>query len=74
MFNLEKEEEIRRLLAECPSAEEIKGMLSAADFNMEEFYDFYGKEKIQTAIRYAKDLKDRYTVLWLYDDLFGGDR
>lgn len=30
------------------------------------------EEKIQNAISYAKDLKDRYTVLWLYYDLFGG--
>lgn len=28
-----------------------------------------GKEKIQDAIWYAKDLKDRYSVLWMYYDL-----
>ena len=26
----------------------------------------------ETAIHYAKDLKDRYTVLWMNYDLFGG--
>ena len=26
----------------------------------------YGKEKIQNAIWFAKDLKDRYSVLWMY--------
>ena len=26
----------------------------------------YGEEKIRDAVKYAKDLKDRYTVLWLY--------
>ena len=25
----------------------------------------YGKEKIADALLYAKDLKDRYTILWL---------
>ena len=30
-------------------------------------------EKTRAAIWYAKDLKDRYTVLWLYYDLFGDD-
>jgi hypothetical protein len=37
----------------------------------EEFYKLYGKEKINDAILYAKDLKDRYTVLWLNYDLYG---
>ena len=27
--------------------------------------------QIEDAIAYAKELKDRYTVLWLYYDLFG---
>ena len=26
----------------------------------------------KAAVTYGKDLKDRYTVLWLYYDLFGG--
>ena len=46
-------------------------MLSAIGLNIDEFYQLYGKNKIQDAILYAKDLKDRYTVLWLYYDLFG---
>ena len=32
----------------------------------------YGKEKIETALCFAKDLKDRYTVLWMYYDLLVG--
>ena len=47
-------------------------MLAAAELDMAEFYGAYSEEKIQNAITYAKDLKDRYTVLWLYYDLFGG--
>ena len=30
----------------------------------------YGEEKIADALLYAKDLKDRYSVLWMYFDLF----
>ena len=30
-------------------------------------------EKIKKAITYAKDLKDRYTVLWVYYDMLGGE-
>jgi hypothetical protein len=65
----EKEEEIKGLLSEMPSAERIKEMLSLCKMDISEFYSVYGKEKIETALRYSKDLKDRYTVLWLAYDL-----
>lgn len=29
----------------------------------------YGEEKIADALLYAKDLKDRYSVLWMYFEL-----
>ncbi len=67
----EKEEEIKAVLKECPGKDEIMAMLSKMGYNMQEFFDLYGKEKIDDAVLYAKDLKDRYTVLWLYFDLFG---
>ena len=34
---------------------------------MEKFYEMYGEKKVNDAVMYAKDLKDRYSVLWLYD-------
>ena len=67
-----KEKEIRNLFSETPSAEDIISMLSAVEINMDDFYNLYGTKKIKDAIYYAKDLKDRYTVLWLNYDLFGG--
>ena len=39
---------------------------------MEEFYELYSEEKLRDALLYAKDLKDRYSVLWMYYDMFGG--
>jgi len=69
----EKEAEIRDILSEMPSPCEIKKMLEIAEIDLSEFYKLYGKDKINTAIHYAKDLKDRYTVLWMYYDLFGVD-
>ena len=30
----------------------------------------YGEEKISDALLFAKDLKDRYSVLWAYYDIF----
>ena len=68
---LEKEEEIRAILREMPAAEKIREMLSLVELDMADFYAAYGKEKINNAIRYAKDLKDRYTVLWVNYDMFG---
>lgn len=71
-FYLEKENEIKAILSEMPKASEIKDMLSLAELDINEFYSLYSKEKIENAVSYAKDLKDRYTVLWVNYDLFGG--
>ena len=69
---MEKEAEIRSILAEIPKASKIEKMLEAVGLSMEEFHKLYSDRKITDAIAYAKDLKDRYTVLWLYNDLLGG--
>ena len=66
------ETEIKAILAEVPSTKEIENMLHLAEIDMKAFYDTYNVSKIQDAIMYAKDLKDRYTVLWCYYDMFGG--
>jgi glycerol-1-phosphate dehydrogenase [NAD(P)+] len=66
---LEKEKEIKEILTECPSSIEIEKMLEKVKMDISEFYSLYGEEKIKDAIKYAKDLKDRYTVLWLNYDL-----
>jgi glycerol-1-phosphate dehydrogenase [NAD(P)+] len=70
---LEKEAGIRAILSEMPTGEEIRKMLALANLDISEFYALYGQEKIDNAILYAKDLKDRYTVLWINYDFFGGD-
>ena len=62
-------QKIRETLAEVPSCEEIKRYISSVGLDISEFEKLYSKEKIENAIWYAKDLKDRYTVLWLYYDL-----
>ena len=68
-----QEQKIKEILSEMPSSEKIKDMLVMAGFDMAEFNTIYSEEKINNAIIYAKDLKDRYTVLWLYYDLFGDE-
>ncbi len=67
---LEKEAEIRKILEEMPSSEDIYDMLSLVGLNMEDFYNMYITETIADAVLYAKDLKDRFTVLWLNYDFF----
>lgn len=67
-----KEAEIREILAQMPKADEIKDMLSLAQMDISEFYEMYGEKKIENAVLYAKDLKDRYTVLWFNYDIGGG--
>ncbi len=70
---LEKENEIRGILAEMPTAEKIKELLSLVELDIKEFYKLYGEKKIFDAILYAKELKDRYTVLWVNYDFYGGN-
>ncbi len=69
----EKEDKIRTVLAEMPKAEKLQALLALVGLDMKAFTGLYGEEKIKNAILYAKELKDRYTVLWLYYDLFGGE-
>ena len=65
----QKWEEIKEVLREVPSVDETTKMLEEAGLPVEDFYKMYSKEKLADAVKYAKDLKDRYTVLWLYDNL-----
>ena len=65
------ERTLKKLFKETPTSWEIEGMLRLVGLDLKEFHDKYGTEKINDAISYAKDLKDRYTVLWMYYDLFG---
>lgn len=68
---LEKEQQIRSILAEMPSAAEIERMLALVDMDISALYALYGEEKVENAVLYAKDLKDRYTVLWINYDFYG---
>ena len=57
--------EIQALLQEAPGEQEMLEIVSAIGLDHSRFTEFYGSEKIRTALQYAKDLKDRYSVLWL---------
>ena len=53
------------IMKDMPSTEEFISMTETVGLDFNEFEKLYGKEKIADALLYAKDLKDRYTILWL---------
>ena len=65
---LAKWEEIREILADAPTPDVIEAMLASVGLPLSRFYAMYSEKKRKDAIRYAKDLKDRYSVLWLYEE------
>lgn len=66
----EKWNEIKAVLREVPSCEQIRTYIESVGLDLDEFTALYSREKIENALKYAKDIKDRYTVLWMYYDLF----
>ncbi len=65
-----KWEQIKAILAKAPTAAQMQAMVEQVGLRYAELEGMYGKAKLQDAVRYAKDLKDRYSVLWLYDRYF----
>lgn len=65
----EKWADIRKVLADCPSSAEMLALVEKIGLSYDNFRAFYGDKKIEDALLYAKDLKDRYSVLWTYYDL-----
>ena len=65
------EKEIKDILKEVPASSEIANIICDIELNLDSFYAEYGINKLADAVKYAKDLKDRYTVLWMYYDIFG---
>lgn len=63
---IEKEDEIKKVLSLAPSGEDVERLLEKVGLKMSDYYAFYGESKISDGIKYSKDLKDRYTVFWLY--------
>ena len=64
--------EIKALLKSAPSYSEMTSLLAEVGLSYTDGFEaFYGRAKIDDAYLYAKDLKDRYTVLWMYSDIFG---
>ena len=61
--------EIKDVLSEVPSSDKLIEYVASVGLDINEYERLYGEKKIQDALLYAKDLKDRYSVLWMYYDL-----
>ena len=61
----DKWEQIKAVLAEAPGVDQMLEILNRIGLDYGEFVKLYGEQKLAEAVLYAKDLKDRYTVLWL---------
>ena len=59
----------KKILKTCPTYEEIKSILEKCGLSFKEFTSFYGKNLILYSLKYSKYLKDRFSVLWLFNDL-----
>ena len=66
-FVLTHADGIREILSEAPDEEEAREMVEAVGLSMSELYDTYGEAHIEEALQWAKDLKDRYSVLWVHN-------
>ena len=66
----EKWGDICAILADCPTSAQMLSLCEKVGLSYSDFKSLYGAEKISDGLLYSKDLKDRYTVLWMYYDLF----
>ncbi len=55
------------ILRKAPTEQEMLALVDRIGLDYSEFTALYGEAKLADAIQYAKDLKDRYSVLWLYN-------
>ena len=69
---LDNWDKVLEILAECPTADEIRTMLTDAGIDLSAFRKLYDKNRIENGMWFAKDIKDRYSVL-LFLNLWGAE-
>lgn len=63
-------DQIAKVLLQAPSSDYMMNLINDVGLSFDTFIEKYGNDCINDAVLYAKDLKDRYTVLWLYYEYF----
>ncbi len=62
----EKWEAVRAVLSEVPSSQAILDYLTSVGLDMAEYEAMYSAQKRAEGCLWAKDLKDRFSVLWVW--------
>ena len=57
-------------LCEAPTAAQMRKIIEDVGLCYDDFESFYSASVLADAVKWGKDLKDRYTVLWLYHSFF----
>ncbi|MBQ3126236.1 MAG: hypothetical protein IJC15_04130, partial [Clostridia bacterium] len=65
---------LRRILAEAPGRDQTRALLARVGLDFADFIAAYGEAKVGDAMLFAKDLKARHSMLWLYWALFCSER
>ena len=66
--------EIREILSDSPTPAQVLEMLGSVELSMSDFEKMYSETKRRDSLNYAKDLKDRYSVLLLYEQILTHDK
>ena len=61
---------ICQCLSEAPSAAQMLQIVESVGLRYADFEAFYTEPVLADAVKWGKDLKDRYTVLWLYNGFY----
>ena len=67
----QKWDEVRAVLAQAPDEDAVSRMLRGAGIDEAAYPAMYSAEKRADALLWAKDLKDRFSVLWVWYALHG---
>ena len=70
----EKWAEIKEIISDSPTPSGVIELLDSIGLSMSDFEKTYSDTKRCDALHYAKDLKDRYSVLWLYEQILTQDK
>ncbi len=63
----EKWDEICDLMNEAPNSDEAEKLVEAIGLHFSDMEKMYGIQKLRDCVIYAKDLRDRHSVLWVFN-------
>ena len=64
---VEKWDEICKLMQEAPNGAEAEKMVEAIGLHFSNMEKMYGIDKLRDCVVYGKDIRDRHSVLWVFN-------